>query len=471
MKDSRKIAEEVLDRAKRLGADFTEVLVSHADYSFKRVTDGEVYQPTSGDGITIHVSAIISGRRVTTAFDSVDAIEMEVNNLFAKAKFIERPAEEPYIPSGPFPKASVDEKLLYDPEIAKMDDSRLIHIIKQVNDLIEPNGFVFDGAVSQGVGELLFANSVGTFQSYKATESELSIFGFDKKDRSISAYRTVSGKSIDFKYADELARDVHNKLKIQKDYLAKHGGKRIDPFAGKGGPQRFDVIMEPSCWAGMLAIFSGQAGAWNGKSYHDGVSFFSGKLGQKVMGDNITIYDDPLNPLGIPQPFDYEGYPTKKLVLVEKGVAKNVAYDNALAKKYNTASTGHALPGGYRDIGALPLHLAVEGGNSSVPDMIKSVKEPTLWITTLHYIRATHVQDGRATGTTLHGVFLVKDGEVVGPTEHLRFDESLPEALSRVTHIGKAIPTLSMETDTTPYIVPPMLSKQFRFVSVADRSV
>ena len=81
---------------------------------------------------------------------------------------------------------------------------------------------------------------------------------------------------------------------------------------------------EPSCWAGLLAIFSGQAQAWNAKAYHDGTSFFSGKLGTKVMGENITISDDPFHPDGIPQPLDSEGFPKEKLTLIERGIAKNV---------------------------------------------------------------------------------------------------------------------------------------------------
>jgi PmbA protein len=469
--NNQTIAAEIIDRAKKLGAAFTEVMVSSGVHSFKRITDGEVYQPTAGEGISISMSSIIDGRRVSKSFDAPDEIEREVNNLFASAKFLPKDAEELFIPTGPYPAASVDEKLLYDPETAKMDDSSLIHAIQEVNGIVEANGFVFDGAISQGTNEFIFANSAGTLQSSRSTSSELSIFGFDPKDRSVSAYRTVAGKGLGQFSIRDLAEDVKRKLEIQTKYFKEHGGKRIDPFGGKVGPQRFDVIMEPSCWAGLLAIFSGQAEAWNGKAFQEGRSFFSGKLGSKVMGDNITIYDDPLNPLGIPQAFDYEGFPKKKLALVEKGIAKNVVYDNALAKKYGTVSTGHALPAAWRGLGALPLHLAIEGGNSSVEEMIKASKNPTLWITTLHYIRATHNQDGRTTGTTLHGVFLVKDGEVVGPTEHLRFDESVPEALSRVTHVGKALPTLSMEADETPYIIPAMRSEQFRFVSVNDRSV
>lgn len=467
---SNKIIAHALEDTKRRGAAFTEVMVAEGRHSFKRIVGGESYQPTAGEGISIMVSSVIDGRRVSASCDSETALAREIEHLFIKAKLLPREAAEPFIPAAPFPKASVPKGLLYDAETAKMDDASLVADIKRVNEVVESAGFVFDGAIAQGVSDLTFANSAGTLQSAESTNAELSIFGFDPKDRSISAYRTVAGKSLGEFGLQGLAEDVKKKLAIQKEYLAKHGGRRIDPFKGKNGPQRFDVIMEPSCWAGLLAIFSGQAEAWNGKSYQEGTSFFSGKLGQRVMGENITIIDDPLNPRGIPQAFDYEGHPTQRLVLVENGVAKSVAYDSALAQKYHTVSTGHALPASMRNYGALPLHLEIEGGSASVPEMIRASKNPTLWITTLHYIRATHQQDGRATGTTLHGVFLVANGEVVGPTEHLRFDESLPEALSRVTHLSPAVPTLSMEADETPYIIPAMRSERFRFVSVADRS-
>ncbi len=470
MKNAQEIIAKVLEDTKKRGAAFTEAMVSQGTHSFKRITDGESYQPTAGEGISIMVSCIIDGKRVNASCDSLGALPGEIENLFLKARLLPREREELFIPAKPFPKASVPEALLYDAETAQMDDGKLVRTIQEVNGIIEPAGFVFDGAIAQGVSELTFANSAGTLQNAKATSAELSIFGFDPNDRSISAYRTVAGKSLKEFGVAVVAEDVRKKLAIQKKYLTAHGGKRIDPFGGKPGPQRLDVIMEPSCWAGLLAIFSGQAEAWNGKAYQEGTSFFSGKLGTRVMGENITIVDDPLNPQGIPQAFDYEGFPKQKLVLVEKGIAKGVAYDNALAKKYGTVSTGHALPASMRSFGALPLHLAIEGGASNVEEMIRASKKPALWITTLHYIRATHQQDGSATGTTLHGVFLVKDGEVVGPTEHLRFDESLPQALSRVTHLSPSHPTLSMENDDTPYILPAMRSEGFRFVSVNDRS-
>lgn len=471
MRNAQDMIDRILQETKQRGATFTEVLLDQGLSSLKRVVAGESYQPTAGEGISIAVSCIVDNKRINAAFDSEDALIPEIEALFLKAPYLPMQAENAFAPTAAFPAASLPAELLYDTQTAEMDDRRLVDVINHVNSLLEPSEFIFDGAVGHGVNDLFFANSVGTFQTCKTTSAHLSIFGFDPRDRSISAYRTVAGKALSQFPLDTLGLDVANKLAIQRTYLSSHEGIRINPFGTTSGPQRFDVIMEPSCWAGLLAIFSGQASAWNGKSYHEGTSFFAGKLGTKVMGDNITIWDDPLHPQGIPQPFDYEGYPKQKLLLVENGIAKHVAYDTALAHKYGTVSTGHGLPASARSFGAIPLHLVVQGGNDTVEQMIADSKNPTLWITTLHYIRATHQQDGRATGTTLHGVFLVKNGEVVGPTEHLRFDESIPEALNRVTHIAQSLPTLSMETGETPFIVPAMRSNEFRFVSVADRSV
>ena len=62
-----KIIEQVLRDTKQRGAAFTEVMVSAGSHSFKRITDGEVYQPTAGDGIGIMVSCNVHGKRVNAS--------------------------------------------------------------------------------------------------------------------------------------------------------------------------------------------------------------------------------------------------------------------------------------------------------------------------------------------------------------------------------------------------------------------
>ena len=469
MRNTQHITERTLKFAHTHGAAFAEVFVSQGASSLKRVVGGQVYQPPAGEGLSISIGAIVDGRRINTSLDNPDAIESEIQNAFSRARILPR-ENDIVFPSAPYPKASIYPHTVYDAATAQLDDARLAETIGCVNAVVASEGFVFDGMVGQGADDTVFANSAGTYQEYRATSAQLVIFGFDPSDRSISAYTAIAGKALAAFPAEKLAQDVVRKLALQREHLAKRSS-RINPFGASAGPKRFDVIFEPSCTAGLLAIFSGQAEAWNGKAFHEGTSFFAGKLGKKVMGENITILDDPLHPQGIPQPFDGEGYPKQKLLLVEKGIARNVVYDTALARKYGTTTTGHALSSAWRHMGAYPGHLVVGGGDSSIEEMILASEKPTIWVSTLHYIRATHAQDGCATGSTIHGAFLVENGEIQGPIEHLRFDESVPEALSRVTHLGRSVPTLSMETEETPYIVPPMRIEGFRFVSAADRSV
>lgn len=466
--NAQSIIARVLEETKRRGATFTEVLFSQGRGSLDRIWEGQVYQPTGGEGTSILISSVIDGKRINASCDSEGAIDATLSGMFRAARLLPKDAEAPYVPDKVYPSAPLPLEATFDRETAELDDNRLIEVVERVNSVFEPAGFIFDGVVSHHADELSFANSVGTFQSSTVTKAQLVVFGFGSKDRFTSAYRSVAGRSLAQFPVEEIARSVAERLIIQNKYLESHGGRRIDPFGGKSGPRRFDVIFEPSCWAGLLAVFSH---SWNGKDYHDGNSFFSGRLGERVMGENITIWDDPLNHCGIPKAFDYEGYPTQKLLLVDKGMARNVVYDNAMAKKYKkygASPTGHALPPAWRYYGAVPEHLVVEGGTATLDEMIKASRKPTLLVTTLRYIRMTHQQDGRETGTTLHGMYLVENGEIVGPTKRLRFDESVPEALSRITHIGPSVPTLSMETEDIPQIVPPMRSEGFMIRECLD---
>ena len=71
----------------------------------------------------------------------------------------------------------------------------------------------------------------------------------------------------------------------------------------------------------------------------------SGKIGEKITGERITIWDDGRDPRGIVLPFDFEGVPKQRVDLIEQGVARGAVYDSYRAgKEKGKASTGHALP-------------------------------------------------------------------------------------------------------------------------------
>jgi len=100
--------------------------------------------------------------------------------------------------------------------------------------------------------------------------------------------------------------------------------------------------------------------AANGDSIYRGASFWANQLGQQVASSNVTVIDDGTMPgLFGTSPFDGEGLPTRRTVIVENGVLKNYLLNTYMARKLNMQSTGNASRGisGAPGIGAGNLFL------------------------------------------------------------------------------------------------------------------
>jgi predicted Zn-dependent protease len=95
-------------------------------------------------------------------------------------------------------------------------------------------------------------------------------------------------------------------------------------------PGRYTVILEP---AAVLDLVGQIFGDFSGTMMADQRSFLNDRLGEKLFGSNITIYDDVAFPLQTGAPFDGEGVPRRALKLVKEGVPRQVAYSRAAAKR------------------------------------------------------------------------------------------------------------------------------------------
>ncbi len=198
-------------------------------------------------------------------------------------------------------------------------------------------------------------------------------------------------------------------------------------------PGEYDVILEPAAVAELLLFM-----AWEGFGalpYLEGRSFVSGKLGQKVLGENVTIVDDVYHPQTLGLNFDYEGMPRKRVVLVDHGAAKAVVHDRKTAKEAGTKSTGHALPLPNTN-GPMPLNLMLAGGDSSLDEMIAGTDRGLL-ITHFHYTNILDPVPLMITGMTRDGVFLVEKGRVKHPVKNFRFTESVVKAFNQVEALGR----------------------------------
>jgi predicted Zn-dependent protease len=219
------------------------------------------------------------------------------------------------------------------------------------------------------------------------------------------------------------------------------------------------VILEP---AAVLDLVGFLFYDFAGTAVHDKRSCFTGRLGKKLMGDNITLWDDAFHPLQNGPPYDGEGMPRQRVLLVERGVPQNLVYSRATAKKMKAKPTGHgfSLP---NEWGEAPFNLVFDGGTDSVEEMVGSTERGIL-VTRLWYIREVDPYEKVLTGMTRDGTFLVEGGSIVAGARNFRFNQSVLEMLRNVAALSPAVRSTGEES--FEMVVPAMKVHGFRFSEV-----
>jgi len=241
---------------------------------------------------------------------------------------------------------------------------------------------------------------------------------------------------------------------------------------------KYTVILEP---AAVLDIVGFMFWDYSGMALIDQRSFLTGRIGTKLFGDNITIWDDVYHPLQTGCPFDGEGMRRQRVALVEHGIVKRVVFARATAERMKRsdlrgkvgpiAATGHsfALP---NEMGEMPLNIVFGAPN---PAQTQTVEKPTVeqmiastergvLVTRLWYIREVEPFEKMLTGMTRDGTFLVENGRVVGGVRNFRFNESLIHMLSNVE--AMSAPVRSSGEESFDMVVPAMKVKDFNFTEV-----
>jgi predicted Zn-dependent protease len=196
----------------------------------------------------------------------------------------------------------------------------------------------------------------------------------------------------------------------------------------------------------------------------EGRSFLCDRLGQQIVSEQISIWDDGLDPRGTPLPFDFEGVPKRRVDLIERGVARGVVYDSETAAREGKRSTGHALPAP-NVWGPFPINLFLGTGDRSRSELLGALDRGVL-VTRFWYVNPVHPRQAVLTGMTRDGTFLVERGEIVRPVRNLRFTQSMLDALGATLGVGSvATPTEAFFGAT---VVPPLLLGRFTFTGVSE---
>jgi len=438
------ISESLTEALSHSEADQTEVLAYAHDTALTRFSNSSIHQNVAEKNVHLSIRAIKDRRIGYASTNRLDrkSVQGTVNLALEIAK--ERP-EDAEFKSLPAPKP-VHGMSSFVPATSECSPMQRAEIIKPIIDKASENKLSAAGAFSTEVAVLGVANSLGIKSIHSLTQASLNTV--------VSSASSSGFVSFISKDVNELNPEVFADKAIEKALMSENPAG-IEPG-------RYDVILEEEAVAELIS-FLAYIG-FGALAFQEHRSFLYGKIGQKVTADNVTIWDDAHDGRTIGFPFDFEGIPKQKVVLIEEGVARNVVYDSYTAQKENKESTGHALPAP-NPYGPIPTNLFLKEGDSSLDKMISSTEKGVL-VTRFHYTNVEDPIKTILTGMTRDGTFLIENGEIVSGVKNLRITQSILEALSNVQSISKI--TRLIDTGFGTCNVPALKVRDFNFTGATE---
>ena len=440
-RDLRKIIDTVLRLAKSTGAGETEVHVDEVDDALTRFANNAIHQNVAEHGLTVSIRTAVDGRTARATTNRIDedslrsAIDASLSLAHSQPKdphLLPLPGKQRYRAVNRFAKPT-----------ATLTPEDRARAVRRACDLAVKRGQTAAGIFASGQSQTAMGNSRGLFAAYSETHAEFSITMQEARAASWAKANAANVLDIDpQKLAERASEKAHRAVNAQEL-----------------PPGRYTVILEPSAVLDLVGFLFYDFSA---TALDDKRSCLNDRVGKQIFGKNISITDDVYHPLQLGAPFDGEGIPRQRVLLVDRGIAKNLVYARAAAKAARKKPTGHgfALPNEY---GEAPMNLVFSGGNSSLDEMISSTDRGLL-VTRLWYIREVDPYEKIMTGMTRDGLFLVENGRVTSAVRNFRFNQSILGMLRNVELLGPAIRATGEEA--FEMVVPAMKVRDFQFSEV-----
>jgi PmbA protein len=420
-------------------AQQTEVIVTEWDSALTRFANNGIHQNVAERDVSVRVRVVKDGK---TGVASIN----QMNNSAASDVLKRAIAIADLQPKGelvpmPGPAKSKPVEAWSDATAAATPEERA-DFVEAICARARHAGLKAFGAFSTGAEQLAIANSLGVYHHHRSTEATIN---------SVVIGEAGSG------YADRGAIDVGE---LDKDDIANEviDKAQRNQNAQPVEPGVYEVVLEEYAVAEMLEFMSFIG--FSALAAQEERSFM--RLGEKITGEAIDIWDDGLDPTGFPMSFDFEGVPKQKVQLINHGVATGLVYDMQTAQRGARQSTGHGLPAPNTD-GPFAVNLFMAPGGTPKDDLVSEIKRG-IWVTRFWYVRVVQPKASIITGMTREGTFLIENGKISRPVKDLRFTQSILDALNGTLAISRET-KLQISEYLGASRVPAVRLKAFTFTS------
>ena len=419
--DYKILAEKLVKKCVNTGADAAEVYIESGRNLSIEVRNGQVETVTEAASHGVGFRVFVKGKMAFSHCN--DFSDKALENAVSKAVVFAgntTPDENNVLPED---REITGVEGLYDDEIATVPMEKKIEMAKEVEQLAMENEKITKSSGSgffEGDSEIIIGNSNGLLKNYKSSYCAYGVGVVAEKGEQKSTGNEYCSRRY---FSDLLSSEEIAEKAAKKAY------ELLDPRMVK--TQRAAVIFDRDV---ARSILGGILGALNGERVLQGASFLRDKMNEKFASNLVTLVDDGRRPKGLgSKPFDGEGVPTQKRVLVEKGILKGFLYNTIVAKRAGVESTGNASRGGYKSLPGIGFHnLFMDAGESSKDEIIKATKIGLLLKGVTGYgINSVNGNfSGGATG------FWIIDGQIAFPVKGLTIAGSADEILNGIDMVG-----------------------------------
>ena len=393
-------------------------------------TNGETFSVSAAVVAIVGVDGGTAAGSVTGQISSLSDVEELVSNAIDAARQA-GPADD----AADLPEALTTGDWNSEPGLAMSDELAAVTpalgtiFLEARKDDIEHFGYAEQAVITTYVG-----TSTGTRARFEGPEARLELTA-KSHGRSRSAWAGRSGrrlKDIDVAGADqELRQGLHWQ------------GTRIDIEPG-----RHTAVLSPSATADLIIDLYWSSMARDASEGRSVWSRAGGgtRIGDVVADPRVTLSSDPswsgleaipfataVASSAASSVFD-NGLPLHPITWIERGVLRNLISTRATAKEAEVPLA----------VAIDNLRMDVDGAGGSLADVVARVQDGLL-ITCLWYNRVVDAQTLLLTGLTRDGVYVIRDGKVVGAATNFRFNDSPVDVLTRVIDAGDTVPTLARE--------------------------
>lgn len=411
--DAREMAERLVERAIRAGADAADALYIGSGSTDVQIRLGELDHVNRSEGEDVGLRIFLGSRPASVA--SSDLSKQALDELVSRALAMAAEApEDPFAGYAPpellahAPFADLDSIDGKEPDPAELR-ARALEVEKAalaVEGVTNSSG----AGASASIGTVALATSTGFAGAYRATGRGCSV--------AVVAGEGAGKQRDSWSHSARHAEDLDSASDIGRE-AGRRAAARLNPVRPKSGAM--PVLFDPRVAGSLLGHF---AGAISGSSVARKSSFLQDKLRERIFAPGVEIIDDPLRPRGLrSRPFDGEGMRVSRQQIVADGVLQTWMADSASARQLGIAPTGHSSRSTGSPPGVIPSNFYIAAGKRSREELLAEFPKALL-VTELIGQGVNPVTGDYSRGAA---GFLVTGGEIGPPVQEITIASNLVE--------------------------------------------